>query len=89
MGTPRSIKQICRDLEIGLGGQTRRSLGQWLDDSLFALWEKACLQHGGEHAACLMWFLTSKDPSFQPPYWLVCRYKAHRAAIIDAFGNAH
>lgn len=58
----------------------------FLDDALFALWEAACNKHGGEHAACLMWHLVQHDPAFKIPYWLELRLKAHRAAIVDAFG---
>ena len=88
MAQPRSIKQICRDLEIGLGGQTRRTMAQLLDDALFSMWEKAVEVHGPEHAAALMWYVIQRDPSFACPHWLKLCLKRHKAYIIDSFGAA-
>jgi len=87
MAEPRSVKSICRELGVGLGGQTRRAMGKWLDDSLFRMWELAVEQHGPEHAAALLFYVCQRDPSFKPPYWLMLAFKRHRAYIVQAFGD--
>lgn len=59
----------------------------YLDDALLSMWEAACNAEDGDHAACVLYWLCAKDPSFKPPWWLLCRFKAHRAAIIESFGD--
>lgn len=80
---PKSLKKICREVGLPLDGHTRDAISSFLDAALFNLWEAACVKHGGEFAACLMWQVVLCDPRFAVPHWLACRFRAHSRAILQ------
>lgn len=65
-----------------LDGHSRGEMSQILDWALISLFEAAVNAHGPQHAAVLMWKLTSRDPNFKTPHWLMCVFKRHKTAIL-------
>lgn len=82
---PRSIKQVLRDAGSPLGGAIRADWAKDLDDALLAYWTSVVETHTIEDAVCILYNLVRKDPSFRTPYWLDCRFRAHRRGILETF----
>lgn len=82
---PMSAKAMLRAQKLPLGGAIRAAYTRAFDDCLWVLWLSAISDHGDpEQAACQLWWVVSKDPSYSLPLWLELAFKRHKAAIVDA-----
>jgi hypothetical protein len=81
---PLTIKAALRQAGLPLSGSVRASMSRSIDDALFSLWENACTMYDAEEAVVLLFSVVSRDPSFRLPHWLILRFKAHRATILNA-----
>lgn len=83
MARPISLKDMLASGGLPPTEINRKALANYLDLSLLSLYESAVNAYDGEHAACVMYRLCELDPKFSVPYWLVLRFRKHKAAILD------
>ncbi len=82
---PMSVKAMLRQQGLPLGGAVRANYTAAINDCLWLTWLSALADHGDAgQAACQLWWIVSKDPSFTLPYWLELAFKRHKAEIIEA-----
>ena len=84
IGEPASVPQILQAGGFPICGYHRQAMTAFLDNALLTFYESAVEEHGAEDAAVLLYRLIRRDPKFRPPWWAICRLRAHRAAVLQS-----